>query len=611
MLNFTGIEIEGFGSFISKTFFSLDRVGLNIIRGKVGAGKTSIPSALYWCLYGSTLKKGSSIQTWEEYRGNSFMGTKVAVSFISPKGEKCKIIRCISYKGKVHDKKKGSSGIHIIINNEYTEIKGKKDRQSEIQNLIGYSPELFINSIVYGQRLKRIIEETGPNKKRIFDEAFETMFIDKAKQKAESERKDLMSLLNIKISKLESLNDLYKSTEQTLSEIENHEKRFDSDKKKRLKEISSDMLILEKETNKLKSRKNNLKSDNVPGLKEKIDGLQNLIENRFDMLKAKKDLNSSIFNIDQEISKINNQLDKAKSNMCHECGSELNKEESKVLKTKLYDRKSEKITKRADLWQKFISYDKKAIKKELSKFENEIKEYKETLSEVLVNEKLENEISTSIQNNLRRIDKYKTEYKEVKSKKLVLTSNKYKEKIISLTSDISKIESSIKKLEKQKSLYDWLIKEPLSNSGIKAYIFNTLLDKVNYQLLSYSEILGFNIEFGIDMATNTKDFYQVIYKGDLIIPYNDLSGGQKQLVDTSVALAIHDVISSVRPTNILFLDEPFEGLDNETIELVSEIINYKSSKQALYLITHHNSFNPTNANTLYFNLDSRGNTVIT
>ena len=89
-----------------------------------------------------------------------------------------------------------------------------------------------------------------------------------------------------------------------------------------------------------------------------------------------------------------------------------------------------------------------------------------------------------------------------------------------------------------------------------------------------------------------------------------LSGGQKQLVDTSVAFAIHDVISEIRPTNIMFMDEPFESLGLNEIEIVSELVQEKAKNKSLFLITHHPSFNPMNTNDIIVSLDENGNTNI-
>ena len=133
MIKFNNIELEGFGSIVSKTFFRLDCNGLNIIRGKIGSGKTTIPSGLYWGLYGITLKPNATVQTWEEYRPENFKGTISHINFHKDKDE-YDIIRCISYKGNILEgmNKKGGSGLFIVKNKKLINIKGKKNIMNRV-----------------------------------------------------------------------------------------------------------------------------------------------------------------------------------------------------------------------------------------------------------------------------------------------------------------------------------------------------------------------------------------------------------------------------------------------------------------------------------------------
>lgn len=48
--------------------------------------------------------------------------------------------------------------------------------------------ELFINSIVFGQGLKRLIEEDNSNKRAIFEEIFNLNFLNTAKDIAKGKK---------------------------------------------------------------------------------------------------------------------------------------------------------------------------------------------------------------------------------------------------------------------------------------------------------------------------------------------------------------------------------------------------------------------------------------
>lgn len=165
-----------------------------------------------------------------------------------------------------------------------------------------------------------------------------------------------------------------------------------------------------------------------------------------------------------------------------------------------------------------------------------------------------------------------------------------------LKKDLEKSQTLTLKVKKQWEIQDWLIKDPLSNSGIKAYIFNHMLGLVNQKLKKYGHFLNMDITFGMDLASAHKDFYITIQKYNSIIHYEDLSGGEAQLVNICIAFAIHDVVSNEKPFNILIMDEIFEGCDAENIDIISDLIKLKSQGRSIHIITHHKDFIPTNAN---------------
>jgi DNA repair exonuclease SbcCD ATPase subunit len=125
-----------------------------------------------------------------------------------------------------------------------------------------------------------------------------------------------------------------------------------------------------------------------------------------------------------------------------------------------------------------------------------------------------------------------------------------------------------------------------------------MLELVNNSLELYSETIGFGIYFGIDMETANKDFFAIIRKKGQNIAYEDLSGGEQQLVDISIAFAIHDVVGMEKVFNLLILDEVFESLDTTNVELVSELISLKAKNKSVYLITHLRDFSSSNSSVI-------------
>jgi DNA repair exonuclease SbcCD ATPase subunit len=116
-----------------------------------------------------------------------------------------------------------------------------------------------------------------------------------------------------------------------------------------------------------------------------------------------------------------------------------------------------------------------------------------------------------------------------------------------------------------------------------------MLMKVNETINEYADHMQMKIRFTIDMGKASKPFTTEVYRSGAKVDYEELSGGQKQLVDICIAFAMHEIVSSLNNLNILILDEVFEGLDSEMIEQVFELIMFKTKPgMSTYVITHSN-----------------------
>jgi DNA repair exonuclease SbcCD ATPase subunit len=606
MINHESVIIEGFGSIINQTEFKLNRKGLNVIRGKTGAGKTTIPSSLTWCWFGTTLKGKATVQTWEEIRPKDFKGTMVRSSF-NKDGVNYEIIRCISYKKTVFGKTKGGSNLFILKEGIPIESeRNKTDKQKFIENLLGYSFDLFTNSIIFGQKLKRIIEESGPNKKKIFDEAFEVLFIDEAKKKTEKERDKVNGSLKDIESEYDHISKLVEDAIENYEDALDFEKKFEKNREKNLGKLSENKSNITKKLDKLKVEISKQKIDEAKGLKDKLSEIERKIEksekSNQRLIKLERDINYLVKSIADKEKELKN----IKNGECPLCKSEITSKKTSHLrddiKTVIKDLKVDLVNLRNKRENTF-EIDMKHLNKDMGKLQEKLGKIKEK-------EKNLKNLKISESNYIDELNSIKADIKELNNEKLVIKSPKYKEKISKYKKKSKKLAKEMKLLTKKNDIYNWLIKDPLSNNGLKAYIFDSLLSKVNEKLWDLQKHLGFRVEFGIDLESSRKDFYQAIYKDDMIILYTDLSGGQKQLVDFSVALAIHKVISSIRPMNIIFFDEPFEGLDVDCVDIISELISEEASDKCLYMITHHPNFNPITSNNIHFELDKNGATKI-
>jgi exonuclease SbcC len=233
-IDFKEIAVEGFGSFVKPVGFNLNRGGINLIKGSNGAGKTTLFSALLWAVYKTNLKNtvNAKVASWKHVRGSGWRGTRVSITFdVLAHGYSFMIVRHLDFKGETFGIK-GESSLFILrkpISDEKwspSHIVGeslhKGDQQGFINRAIGLDAKTFLNSVLFGQRMKRIIEAENDDKRKLFETIFDLDFVGKAKTNAdnklvelsnelvsiEAERNSLDTILNTKQLDLDRRNDL-------------------------------------------------------------------------------------------------------------------------------------------------------------------------------------------------------------------------------------------------------------------------------------------------------------------------------------------------------------------------------------------------------------------
>lgn len=577
MIIFKSIRIEGFGSITEPLSYLLDPPGVNIISGRNGAGKSTIFSALSWCLYGKSLKDTSDVLSWKNIKG-----CRVDVFLSHPVFGGVIITRTHAYKEKLSDNRVGGSRIFIVVGGQpKQDLRDKNQMQDFIVNLLGLSFKLFKNSIVFGQKLTRLMAETGPRQKEVFDEAFTVSYINTAREAASKEYQDWTKkckLLETKIAKYQT-------------EARHIENKLDiyEDQKVELEKVGKDLesqriLFKAKKVDKEKEQKD------VEGLKTKIADLkERLSESKeLEQLHFKADFRMSSLEADRKAiiqDAREASLNRSRKNpICPTCGRTLDDIEKLSLqkddlKTKIDDLdlrliKSRKTVTALELkLKKFIP-----LRKLLLKAESELSLKNSTAA--LVNEYKATILKLSV--DLKANDE--------KLKGLNQKIREHKKELTRLNAKVMDRKGMLAVYEKKKDLRAWLVNDPLSNKGLKAFIFDSRLEHINKRLEEYGKYLGYTVEFAIDLDSANKNFIAII---DGTKEYETLSGGEKQLVDVSLAFAIHDVAVEQR-CNLLMMDELFESLDVENIEKVSDLLTLKSKNISLHIITHQKTLRVSN-----------------
>lgn len=599
-LRFITLKIEGFGSIVDLFTFKLEEPGLNIIRGENGVGKTTIFSALSWVLYDKILKKGGTIETWEHMRPKLWNGTMVSISFYKD-GIKYKVTRCREYKKKIGDLKGGN---RLIIEEEGTvvsHLKDKRDLQKYLEAILGMSFSLFSNVILFAQKGTRFIEETGPNKKAILEESFKINWITRAQDVAKELRKEA----NIRWDKLETqythIQNSIHSLQEVKAEIDIAREDFHLKKAKAIRELEERISILSniinQETIDLAPLKEAL-SKNPFDFSQK-DSITKSIQQCKDKLSRGRNDSRSIGNQIEDLdNKIRAMLAYVPDNkICPECGSVLTQDHSKELVEKWNSQMSLCLTEKAEKDQEILGLEEFLAEhnKNLDKILRVEADYKDLSSQITQayahNSRLESQQAER--------DSLKGQLKEKENSYFQDNSPKIDTSLYQLNIQLNQLKPERAILKRRVKLLSWAIEDPLSNSGIKSFLFDKLLARLNLRLKYYQRFTGFGIYLEIDMTTGRKDINAIVIRNEAPIDYRDLSGGESRMIDLMIALGCGDVLLMDNPMNIRVYDEPLESLDPSNTEVVVNLLRAIGETHSVFFITHNPAFHVSGANTIH------------
>lgn len=556
MLTFTTMNVVGFCS-IENLHIPLNPSCTILIKAPNGKGKSTILSALVWAIYGKNLKGVSEVTTWEKVRPKDYQGVMVEVFF--QKGEHIyKIIRCQKCNIVLEDGAKGKDRLILMKDNEVVNVKGKNKLQDAINAELGLSYTLFMNSIMFGQGIKRLIQESNSDKKKIFEEVFDLEFLNIAKGIAMQDKNNLLAQANEVEHQSALLKKELEANKEAYFDLRDREKGFKEKIKSERRELKKDREDLTKQ---LIKKQQQLKDEVEQSLRVKIKKHTDYV----DGLKSKIKHNRKISGVSLPdfVKKLKIQLDKGH-----------------------YKRAKESVD---IIYKAIINSDK--LQEEYEDALGRLDELRTTNEKY---KRLQKECD-DIASDIADIDE---ELEKLKQEKLKVMSPKYKEKLKEIRKTLRKVDEDYHNKELELENYNWLINDPLGNNGIKAYLFDSSLDMLNRTLDKYSQVLGFRIEFNIDLGTARKEFFTLIERDGQIIDYDELSGGEKQLVCVAMAFAMNESLTMSKGINLAFLDEVFESLSSDNVEVVTSLIRYTFADKTLFLITHLDSLPLSNTKIL-------------
>lgn len=627
--HYTKIIVEGFQSIESQLVFKLDNVGLNIIRGLNGAGKSTLFNAIIWAEFNHNLKH--SVETWEELRTANFRGTRVVIERTDGKYV-YRVARHLKFKGKTTGLTGGSKLMlfkRSIDEPKFTDAHligeglQKSDMQKIIEEQLGVDLKTFMNSIFFGQKIQSLVMTDNASKRNLFDELFDADFLVSAKEKAKIRQDELSTSTDLLSHDITDLGDKIDTLASRLSEQEEVLETFATKKKARIKTANDKLMaVLDKKTelsgalSKLAKERATYDVSSLAELKDKRTIKKAAVNTAVVSFEA---ATKDVSNCDKETEKAESQMQKLRTSIsniattCPACEGAITKAKIKTVTKNIQDQiKAEQqvikqMVKSKETYTKLLGIaekNKNSAEDELTKIDTKIDKFSDAVNNVT---RLESEIKNKNERIADNITDIEEAEKSLTAEKAAQKPNvdpaATKAKIAVHESEVTKKKPKLAKELAELDKVKWWNTKGFGSTGLKAFIFNAMLTKLNSIAYEYASKLGFRVEFSVDMTKASKPFQTMIYKGDSVKDYRDLSGGQQQRVNICIAFAMHDLVTMNSSINILVMDEVFEGLDKEGIELVFELIRVKAETKSVYLITHEETIDSMGTRSFTFAQD--------
>jgi DNA repair exonuclease SbcCD ATPase subunit len=634
-IHFNWLELEGFRSWVNPFHFDLDRGGLNLFNG---AGKTSLFEGIVFALFGENLKeeKLEDLPSWPEIRTSQWQGTRVSVCF-STDFDTYMVHRHLGYKGLTDDVR-GEDYLMLYKGDDdrghkpvqVGNFRNKTEIQEEINRILGMDCRTFMNSILFGQRMAKLIQQDNKDKRELFETLFETEWVSAAKikcdkdiSKFESEMSNIDTNTQISQSKIDSLNAQLEQIKQIVENFEENRANRILTKQSELDQYSiqlaqctTSIIQYNKELKTIKydaERHDQLDQDfkeytrlfneaNVSmakrtaeraGLESKVKDQQRIVTQAESKLKVLKDkhIEENCPYCEQEL-RAGNKLELNHKVEIKKAEAEL-KEDKKLLeeaKTGLLSYKTEPEIVFDQLNTKI-----QAIESEIVVLDEQYNNYE------AANHRIEttNDKATQAKKDILRTN---NEIDAINAEKAPQANNDIEKNIILEQDKLKKSQHNKLEVEKKLGIAKWWSSKGFSSSGIKAYIFTSMLSQLNQNVKKYGQRLGVSLEFSIDLTKASKPFTTRCSLGDkLNKKYSSFSGGEKQKLDIVLLFGMHDLISINASTNLLIMDEVFEGLSEDGETAVFDLIRTKADEgKSVYIITHSAVLDSLYANTLEF-----------
>jgi DNA repair exonuclease SbcCD ATPase subunit len=537
-----------------------------------GAGKSNLFAAVSYCLFGHTPngKEADSVINW--VAGNN---CSVVLEF-ELSGNQYRVERYRKHK-------KNKNNLFVFINGEDRSEHTAKASQLLVNSIIGIEPSMFNSIIILAQGLENRFSQLKETARRDLIQGIRNNLIwDKARELAKRDLSEVTAKLQNVATQIFSANTIIATKKQLIRDLMTRIERLNENLisisvDSGLGALNSTMTSMTKEEEEL----NDLLDRNSKSIIE--------IENQID------EYNNNLIPIREQYSEKKTRYEIANSRVnnpttrCNSCGTilsqatddELSQLKSEV--TKLFNEVTNLKQQGETINVKIVELKQKKsnLQQGSSDASIRIRQIQQKSKQII------DEINT-IGNQERSICNeisYNTSQAQLEQQEISVLCDQ----IISKTEEQTILQETQLRLQQIDKIF--------SPKGIPAFLLNQDIEFLNSRLIVYSEYLFSSEIISLDSGLNESgevsklNIQMLNNTNGRITDYTDRSGGERRRMDLAIQLSLRDLVMSVSSvnTNLLVLDEVFEGIDSEGLVHVLEMLrNTVGNTYCTYVITHIN-----------------------
>lgn len=577
-LKITKIEIQNFRSIQTKVsldikpgLFSIEGINTSENGSGNGAGKSTIISALYWCLTGNALTN--------EVLADEIINNKV--------GKNCQVSLYIdSSAGEViitRYRKHSEFGneLHFSIAGQDLTCHKVVDTQARINQFIKIPFELLHSTILITHDIKSAFSELSPQQRVQTLESIRDYSIwDKVRDTANSDIKAYNKEINeLNLKKSNCDGQLTANTTWLNENTVKLTKLVEESNITKLTAIDTEL------TNKINTLTTEIESLNKQLETEKTNviSVDDEAQKNLDAIVEKANATKlDIQKIEFSLTTAKNTLETVEkwfiNDKCPTCGkpfsrtdesiAEMNAKKAEVLKeidslnnTKLLKEKS--LADLRDEW--------KVLNKSIQEQKDKAKASAAVVTQIesqLKNKTSElNGLNIQLLNNKNNINKYESD-----KAALVANQEKYESEIKKLNTEIETYTKEIQLLDNKKQLSDYFYKLLGSKGELRPYLLNKDIQYLNACMQKYINRFFKNTTVNLQLSGASIEIQ--IESDGIKKSISGLSGGEKKRLNLSIQFALYDLLESTSQVsfNTLWLDEIESQLDAQGIQQLIEII---------------------------------------